>query len=104
MNREFSMRPFLALCILFALAGCEHSVAVLPPGTFSPTDDVEVIPVIQHPMTEIWRPGYWEPRGENDFAWVSGEVVARPAPTAVWKSAMWTRHIYGWTYQEGHWE
>jgi hypothetical protein len=99
----FALGALLALPL--ALAGCD-TIDFLTPDFSSPpaAGEMEIIPVVQNPRTEIWRPGYWEPRGDDGFNWVPGEIVPRPSPTAVWKSAVWAHHIYGWTFEEGHWE
>ena len=101
----------LALTIL-ALAGCEETaegpVITSPyyPGLSSiapPAPVFEEPAVLDSPRTELWRPGYWSYDGSN-FEWVSGEVMAKPAPTAAWFPAYWTRHTYGWAFVPGHWE
>jgi hypothetical protein len=38
------------------------------------------------------------------FVWVPGRVIPRPSPTAVWASAHWNHHLFGWSFEEGHWE
>jgi hypothetical protein len=109
MNRTKPLRVLFTLGALIALplalAGCEHFSFLTAERSSSPPESgVEIIPRIQDRNAEIWRPGYWEPRGDSDFEWIPGEVIPRPSPTAVWKSATWVRHVYGWTYEEGHWE
>ncbi len=68
-----------------------------------PQAPIEAAPQIQDPQSEIWRPGYWRLKA-GQFIWVPGQVIPRPSPTAVWASAVWVRHAYGWSFQEGHWE
>jgi hypothetical protein len=68
-----------------------------------PRAEPEVIPRINDPQAEIWRPGYWA-MASGRFVWIPGKVINRPAPTAVWATAIWVHHTYGWAFQEGHWE
>ena len=63
----------------------------------------EIIPVINDPQAEIWRPGYWAMRS-GQFVWIPGKVINRPSPTAVWATSRWNHHTYGWSFEEGHWE
>ena len=94
----------LAMAALsFALAACntvDDEMGENPP----PADAFEVLPIIQNPQVEIWRPGYWSRGSDEDFVWVPGELIARPTPTAVWAAARWVHHTYGWTFEQGHWE
>jgi hypothetical protein len=108
MNLKPLIRSLFALgaviALPLALSACASSgedvVADNPP----PPVEVEAIPVINDPMYEIWRPGYWSVGDGGGFVWISGKVISRPAPTAVWASAHWVRHVFGWTFQDGHWE
>jgi hypothetical protein len=68
-----------------------------------PHPEFEAVPFITDPQAEIWRPGHWALEG-NQFVWVSGRVIPRPSPTAVWQPARWVHHAYGWSFQQGHWE
>jgi len=63
----------------------------------------EIIPVIQDPQNELWRPGYWA-MINHAFVWVPGKIIPRPSPTAAWHSACWVHHTYGWSFEMGHWE
>jgi hypothetical protein len=65
--------------------------------------EVEIVPSIQSPQTEIWRPGYWA-LIDHRFVWVPGKIIPRPSPTAVWHTAHWVHHDYGWSFEMGHWE
>lgn len=56
-----------------------------------------------NPQIAIWRPGHWSWNGSS-FDWVSGEVIARPSPTAVWSSDHWVLHTYGWAFEPGYWQ
>lgn len=108
----------LALILIpAAVAGCEDttsidsSLPIITPVYYPqlssiepPTPKPEVVPVIESPQTQIWKPGYWEQGGLGGFDWVSGEVVARPTPTAVWASAYWAKREYGWAFVPGYWE
>jgi hypothetical protein len=69
----------------------------------APEAPIETIPMLPDPQSEIWRPGYWR-LSAGQFVWVPGKVIQRPSPTAVWASAVWVHHNYGWSFQEGHWE
>lgn len=55
------------------------------------------------PRAEIWRPGYWQYNGSN-FSWISGEMIDRPSPTAVWSADHWTQHTYGWGFVPCFWQ
>lgn len=63
----------------------------------------EDAPASMNAKTEFWRSGYWEADGD-DFTWVRGETLPRPAPTAVWVPAQWVQHNYGWAFIAGHWQ
>lgn len=69
-----------------------------------PADEVEVSPTINNPASEIWRSGYWSIGKEGGFVWIPGKIIPRPAPTAVWASARWVHHTYGWSFEQGHWQ
>ncbi len=109
MNKKTFARLCLMLALIAALplfAACssenqEPMVSVDPPPP-APLQ-VEAIPFMSNPQTEIWRPGYWVLSG-HDFAWVPGKTIPRPSPTAVWSSAHWMQHNYGWSFEQGHWE
>ena len=122
MSYKPALRLFLALGFCVALpvmlAGCDtldmddeatpaktaetspppQNVQQTPPGI-----QPEAIPVIPDPQAEIWRPGYWA-MSDGVYVWVPGKVIPRPSPTAVWATAYWMHHQYGWSFQEGHWE
>jgi hypothetical protein len=104
-----------ALCALacapFALTACdtvvdESDLDNPPPQNVQedpPIPHAEVIPFINDPQAELWKPGYWA-MAYGKFVWVPGKVISRPSPTAVWNSAHWMHHTYGWCFEEGHWE
>ena len=104
---------------LFALMGCHcipcshsSSVSTSEPATnfiqlaplAPPPAIYEPVPEIASPRTAIWRPGYWHYNSGSDFSWVSGEVIDRPSPTAVWSDDHWTEHTYGWGFVPGYWQ
>jgi len=60
-------------------------------------------PLLENLRGSVWRPGYWSWNG-SDYVWVSGEVMARPDPTAVWFPDHWAHHTYGWAFVAGNWE
>ncbi len=68
-----------------------------------PAPLVENIVIPETPRNLLWRPGYWEYNGSS-FDWVSGELMARPSPTAIWSPDHWVEHTYGWTFEAGHWQ
>ncbi|MDD3028911.1 MAG: hypothetical protein PHS57_01325 [Alphaproteobacteria bacterium] len=70
-----------------------------PPGT-----PETLLPQLADPINTFWRPGYWAPGTGDSFVWIPGAVLERPHPTAVWTTARWVRHIYGWTFVPGHWD
>jgi hypothetical protein len=88
----------------FVLVSCDTTddemVTENPPPVLG---QPEIIPVIQYPQSEIWRPGYWTLGGDG-FVWVAGKVIPRPSNTAAWTPARWVQHTYGWTFEQGHWE
>jgi hypothetical protein len=98
---------FGVLAALPTLSACDTAdeavMSVQDEAQAPPQAPIEAIPVIADPQREIWIPGYWAPSG-HDFYWVSGKVVARPSPTAVWASARWAHHVFGWSFVQGHWE
>ncbi|MDX2029003.1 MAG: hypothetical protein SFW62_10290 [Alphaproteobacteria bacterium] len=114
---KISLSSFTALAIvLLVTAGCEcfscsdEVVATATPSSYiqlaptaPPAPLAEEVPVLNSPQTTRWRPGYWSYDGTN-FSWVSGEVIARPSPTAVWAPDRWFRHTYGWGFVPGRWE
>ncbi|MGB9153830.1 MAG: hypothetical protein WCD70_12185 [Alphaproteobacteria bacterium] len=117
MTLKLIPRLFLTLSALalvpFALSACgtlidDDTVAANPPPRYvqqTPPQEpqFEITPVIQDPQHEIWRSGYWALIGPS-FVWVPGKIIPRPWPTAVWAKAHWTKHEYGWSFQQGHWE
>ncbi|HEU0117255.1 MAG TPA: hypothetical protein VFR09_01370 [Alphaproteobacteria bacterium] len=50
-----------------------------------------------------WRPGYWQYSG-GDYHWVTGELIDRPSPTAIWSPDHWVQHTYGWAFVPGYWQ
>jgi hypothetical protein len=104
MNFDNTIRNLFVFGALM-LAACggfsEDRAEVLSPP---PANETEIIPAIQDPRAEIWRPGYLAPDESGGFDWVDGEVIPRPSPTAVWATARWAHHVYGWTFEQGHWE
>ena len=97
-----------ALSVLpFVLSACEttddETQPVQSEELAPPQAPVEAIPFLQDPQHQIWIPGYWS-LGSAGFSWVSGKVVPRPSPTAVWAAARWVHHAYGWSFMQGHWE
>jgi hypothetical protein len=107
-------RVLIVLSALVALpltlSGCaavddEDQEAAEDVSSPSPPDQFEVVPVLESPTTQIWRPGYWAPgSGLEAFVWVPGAIIPKPSPTAVWARARWVHHEYGWSFQEGHWQ
>jgi len=109
-----TIKRTLSLCLALSvsctlpllLSACDTTeeetplVADNPPPQDMP---IEIIPVIDSPQTQVWRPGYWALSGTG-FSWVQGKVIARPAPTAVWAAGHWVEHSYGWSFEQGHWE
>jgi hypothetical protein len=101
------------LALPFALTACDtvvddQTVQANPPPTNvqeapPALPEIEEVPLIETPQTDIWRPGYWA-MIDHHFVWVQGKVIPRPSPTAVWRSAHWTQHTYGWSFEMGHWE
>lgn len=75
----------------------QNGVEQTPPA---PQD--EVIPFYDH-QTQAWRPGYWALQGAQ-FVWVPGKILSRPSTTAVWVSARWMHHAFGWSFEPGHWQ
>ena len=75
----------------------ERLSPVAPPAT-----KYEIPQQADNPRKEIWRPGYWSYNG-GSFDWVSGTLIARPSPTAVWSPDQWLQHDYGWAFVAGYW-
>jgi hypothetical protein len=51
-----------------------------------------------------WQPGRWSWSGTS-WAWVPGQYVQRPQPTAVWQPGHWEQAANGgWQWTDGHWE
>jgi hypothetical protein len=63
----------------------------------------EMKPVLQHPQTEVWRPGHWIYENQR-FEWMAGEILTRPSPTAVWSPDRWEHRGFGWAYIHGYWQ
>ena len=111
MNFISATRLFFTLAALIALPLVLTACEAMEAGTVQQQDmeqappqaPVEPISFLQDPQRQIWIPGYWAPSG-NSFSWVSGKIVARPSPTAVWATARWVHHTYGWIFMQGHWE
>jgi WXXGXW repeat (2 copies) len=112
MNNRF-WTPLFALTLtamLLALSACaipddDQQPMVQDTAVSSPPQpQLEYIPAVDDPQTQIWRPGFWVLSGTNSFSWVPGKIIPRPSPTAVWASAHWSQHAYGWSFEQGHWE
>jgi hypothetical protein len=107
MNLKTITRVFFILSALAflapALSACDTVSDGVVADSAPPVDEVEILPVISDPVAEIWRPGYWS-LDTGGFVWIPGQVIPRPAPTAVWASARWVHHTYGWSLELGHWE
>ena len=109
--------PFVGILslVVVALAGCETTQVVEPPAAPAaptyvrlaphppPTPLFEIPDTSDNPRKEIWRPGYWAYE-DGEFYWVSGKLIPRPSPTAVWAADMWVQHSYGWGFLPGHWQ
>jgi hypothetical protein len=104
--------PVLFMALTLAIAGCVDTpqVPVISSPQYSrlsfiapPPPIEEDVPESPNPRQEIWRPGYWAYDGSN-FSWVSGEMMPRPAPWAVWSPDQWVRHTYGWGFEPGTWQ
>jgi hypothetical protein len=116
MRLNITPRLIFALSVLaafpFVLSACapvdDETVAEnLPPANIDETPPdiapAEMIPFIDNPQSEIWRPGYWA-MIHATFVWVPGQILSRPSPTAIWAPARWVHHTYGWSFEQGHWE
>lgn len=109
MNKIF----VLSACgvMLLAVAGCgETRSGEALPTTYIQMSSVapplppdEEVPISPTPRDEIWRPGYWSHNGST-FSWVSGEMIARPSPTATWSKDRWVQRKYGWVFVPGYWQ
>lgn len=108
--RHFLKRSFLLAGLLLlplGLSSCgsigvddaECDVYSTPPSE----GFVETSPLVRGSRDQLWRPGYWAPAQGGAFVWIPGKFIPRPSPTAIWESARWTRHSYGWTFRQGHW-
>lgn len=74
-------------------------IAPVPP----PAQTDEEKTGLTDPRTQVWRPGHWVYESQR-FQWVSGEVLTRPSPTAVWSPDRWERRAYGWVFIHGYWQ
>ena len=105
----FALSAAIALPLsLSACAPDDETVANSPPPPSidqAPPEvgEIEMIPFIDNPQSEIWRPGYWALL-DGQFVWIPGKILPRPSPTAVWASAHWVHHTYGWSFEQGHWQ
>src|ERR1700722_19632420 len=111
----FAFRTLAALTFtLIVITGCEDtnipSVPVISAPSYPqlasiepPAPQSEDVPILEEPQTTLWKPGYWSYNGSS-FEWVPGEIIARPAPTAVWFSSYWARREYGWAFVPGYWQ
>ncbi|MGB8839934.1 MAG: hypothetical protein WCC64_02585 [Aliidongia sp.] len=55
---------------------------------------------------QIWETGHWMWDG-NDWVWMHGQYVARPATvssTASWQPGHWIQQPNGWEWIDGHWQ
>jgi hypothetical protein len=71
--------------------------------TAPPEAPVEVPPPLDDLQHKTWRPGYWS-YDNGQFTWVPGEVIAKPAFTAVWVFDHWEKREYGWAFVPGYWQ
>lgn len=104
---------YLSLCgvMLLAVAGCGETrsgeayptIYIQMAPIAPPTPKDEEIPASTTPRVEVWRPGYWTYNGSG-FDWVSGELIARPSPTATWSPDRWDQRKYGWVFVPGYWQ
>lgn len=81
-------------------------IQMAPMAPPAPLEEEE--PQLNEPFTNIWRPGHWDyaydDQGQGHFDWISGEVIARPSPTAVWSADRWAERAYGWVFVPGTWQ
>ncbi len=89
-------------CQTFNAGNEDNSFIMLAPVAPPALID-EPKPVLQDLRAQIWRPGYWT-YTNGTFNWVSGTVIDRPSPTAVWASDRWVWHEFGWGFEAGHWQ
>jgi hypothetical protein len=111
-----SLLSFGLLTALVPLAGCSYFDTFEDP--YVPTSESKVIeiapvappalstedaPLLADHRAQVWRKGHWVYQDQR-FAWVPGEVLTRPSPTAVWSPDRWERRTYGWVFIHGYWQ
>jgi len=100
--------------VLLVLAACAYAPEepsplsqVYPFVRLSPSPpplaQMEIRPPPTQPMREIWRPGYWSYNGQ-EFKWVAGQYIMRPAPNAAWMPDRWEHRQFGWAFVTGYWQ
>lgn len=110
-------RLLLAGALFLTMAGCADLLEFGPPEEDSASLPVRYVITVQAPPAalaepvpwpsrtpeRIWRPGYWVFDGAS-FEWVSGGMIDRPSPTAVWSPDRWVKRAYGWGFVSGYWQ
>ena len=86
----------------FGIVQVQAQVEIIAPRAPPPP---RIEPVPAPPSTQvIWQQGHWAWNG-NDYIWLPGRYVERPAPqTASWEPGHWEQGSNGWIWVEGHWQ
>jgi hypothetical protein len=107
MRNDLLHKMAIVLLGVFVLAGCAEERSAYPYPQLSPVPPpeapLETPPALSNPSGEIWRPGHWGYNG-LEFYWISGDILSRPAPTAVWSADRWEFREYGWAFVPGYWQ
>ena len=97
----FALSLMLVACAPTDIQGRFPFTRLAPMAPPDPQDEAVQRP--EEPMNEIWRPGYWDYDGVT-FTWISGALVQRPDPTAVWAPDRWEQRSFGWAFIPGTWQ
>jgi hypothetical protein len=107
-------RPYFAWCypgaiVALAIAGAatvasaQTSTIIVAP-TAPPPPRVEAMPP-PPPQAQVmtWQTGHWAWNG-TAWAWVDGQYVQRPQPTAQWEPGHWAQGTGGgYVWVDGRW-
>jgi hypothetical protein len=96
MHRQYFVRPCAGAIAALAIAGAatvasaQTSTIIVAP-TAPPPPRVETMPPLPpHGQVMTWQAGHWVWNG-TAWAWVDGQYVQRPQPTAQWEPGHWSR-------------
>jgi hypothetical protein len=97
--------PSLAVLAMSGLAttGFAQTSTIIVAPSAPPPPRVETMPPPPQPQVMTWQAGHWAWNG-TAWAWVDGQYMQRPQPTAEWEPGHWSPQPGGgYVWVDGRW-